>query len=149
MNVKCYSRKDFFDKISVTDETVGTSRDYYICINATANIHSVGYFKQNHKNVLDLKFDDVDKDMLKTYGPEENYICYALACTEKQARQIVSFVEQIPEDAAVHIYCTKGQSRSVAVVNFIEKFFNKSSINIEGQNEHVFNLLKKVYEEYK
>lgn len=72
------------------------------------------YFKTNHKNVLNLKFDDIEEDIGK-------YKTISI----KQGRQIISFLEGINKDVVVYllVHCAAGISRSGAVGTFANDYF--------------------------
>jgi predicted protein tyrosine phosphatase len=85
-------------------------------------------------------FDDTDTNRIKVTG---NLVYYAWACTNHQADLIRNFIDTIPQDATIHIYCAKGKSRSPAVAKFIEEYKN---LNIDNDyytyNTHIYHLLK-------
>lgn len=135
--------KEFID-LGINDETLA-SQDYYICIHSTGWIHSIPVFKHNHKNVLNLWFDDVEVTGLKTITWFNNTqrTIFATACSDDTAKQIINFISSIPANSTIHVYCAKGRSRSVAVANYIRQFVNNEDIADSGHNNHVFNLLKR------
>lgn len=142
VNVRVYSLKEFTETAEFTDDNVEQfPLDYFICINASGFIHSTPYFKKDHATVLNLYFDDVDRDHTK-FDIVFNMSFPAKACTVEQAESIVSFVNSIPDGATVHIYCTKGKSRSPAVAMYVEEVKNNNTIKFDTYNEYVFNLLK-------
>ena len=65
----------------------------------------------------------------------------AIACTVEQAREIKNFVDEIPSDAILHIYCTKGKSRSPAIAKYVTEYRNNTHFEIDHYNKHVYNLL--------
>jgi hypothetical protein len=66
LTVQVYSRYGFEEVTAFTDQNVDEfPNEYFICIHATGWIHAIPYFKQPHKNVLNLVFDDVEKDRKK------------------------------------------------------------------------------------
>jgi predicted protein tyrosine phosphatase len=92
--------------------------------------------------VINTYFDDTDIDRIKT---TENLVYYARACTIDQAIKIRNFIDTIPQDATVHIYCAKGQSRSPAVAKFIEEYKNSNTNNVyHNYNQHVYQLLRSI-----
>ena len=58
--------KSLMEQQNITDQTVDSSNDFYICLNSTGWIHSIPYFKEEHANVINLYFDDVESS-----GPKE------------------------------------------------------------------------------
>lgn len=147
VNVKIYSRLQIAKETNFKDSTIDQySSDYFICINATGMLHSIPHFKKDHERVLNLYFDDTEVDKEKWLGP----IKYtARACTRVQALQIVKFIDNIPDQSIVHIYCTRGESRSPAIGFFIREYKNKET-NVEKSsyiNYFLYNLLHEVSKE--
>ncbi len=147
MNLKIfvYSLENFKNQ-GIDDKNLSQD-DYYIGIHSSGWIHSISVFKQDHRNVLNLWFDDVESDCLKIIDWFNNThrIIYARACTVDQASQLIKFINKIPFGASLHIYCAKGQSRSPAVANFVRKYLNKEQIDPDGHNKHVFRLLENAW----
>lgn len=108
--------------------------DYFICVNATGFVDSIPHFKQSHPNVLNCYFDDTDRDTIK-HDDDFDISYEAKALTENQAKEIKNFISSIPPNARLHVYCTKGKSRSPAIAKFAGK------TDIERYNTHVYNLL--------
>jgi len=141
MIVKVYPQFDFYNTTQFNDTNVEQSNsDFFICLNSSGHIHSVPHFKFKHYNVLNMFFDDTDTNRIKVTG---NLVYYAWACTNHQADLIRNFIDTIPQDATIHIYCAKGKSRSPAVAKFIEEYKN---LNIDNDyytyNTHIYHLLK-------
>lgn len=118
--------------------------DYFICVHATGWIHGIPYFKQPHKNVLNLVFDDVEKDKKKWIHEYVPISYNAKACTIEQAIDLKKFIDNIPNSATVYVYCAKGKSRSPAIAKFIEEYRNNNEFIYDGYNAHVYNLLKSI-----
>lgn len=147
VNVKTYSRLQIAKETEFKDSTLSNyPNDFFICINATGMLHSIPHFKKDHNNVINLYFDDTEVDKEKWLGP----IKYtAKACTKEQAQQIVEFVDNIPDGSTVHIYCTRGESRSPAIGFFIREYRN-NELNVEKSddiNYFLYNLLHTVSKE--
>lgn len=141
VNVLVYSLKEFTETTEFIDDNLDQfPLDYFICINASGFIHSTPYFKKQHPRVLNLFFDDVSHDHTK-FDIVFNMSFPAKACKVEQAKQIVDFVNTIPDSATVHIYCTKGKSRSPAVAMYAEKVKNNNAVKFDTYNEYVYNLL--------
>jgi predicted protein tyrosine phosphatase len=98
------------------------------------------YFKENHKNVLNLKFGDVDRDIKTKHG-----ICNAMS--KEQAKECYDFIKENRDVQYWIIHCTMGISRSGAIAQFINDFFgvdehfNRNNPYI-SPNPHVSSLLK-------
>jgi predicted protein tyrosine phosphatase len=141
IDVRVYSKKDF-ELAGFSDSNINQwPNDYFICINATGYVDSIPHFKNTHGRLLNLYFDDVEFDQSK-YDHEFNLSFDAKACTRQQAVKIKEFLDTIVEESTLHIYCTKGKSRSPAVAKFVEEYKNNQTTNFENYNRHVYNLLK-------
>lgn len=140
INVKVYSKDVFESTTLVNDITVKDSPDYFICVNSSGYIHSIPYFKDSHQNVLNCFFDDVNSDQAK-FDVIFNIEFSAKACTQDQALEIKNFVDNIPDNSTLHIYCAKGKSRSTAIAKFVHEYKNKIDSDITQYNDHVYNLL--------
>lgn len=135
MNTTPYndSNIDLFDK------------EYFICIHSNGWVHSLSHFDKPHNNVLDIRFDDVDSDGVKQvqwFGGTMKEIAVK-KMTTIQAKEIVEFIDGIPNDATLHIYCAKGKSRSTAIAKFTEEYKNNTFLDI-SHNQYVYNMLKEV-----
>jgi len=138
INVKTYAMKDVHPI---------PSNEYLIGITSNGNwIHSNPVMK-DAINVLNLKFEDVEKSGLKVIQWFNNTqrIIYASICSVNQAKQIVDFIRKIPKNATLHVYCAKGQSRSVAVANYVRKYYNNEIIDDSSHNKHVYSLLERYH----
>lgn len=80
--------------------------------------HDNKHWLNDKDNVLNIRFDDVDEDLIK----DDKII--AKAITEKQAEDIVEFIEKnIGKHFIIH--CRAGQSRSQAVYSYImQRYFH-------------------------
>jgi predicted protein tyrosine phosphatase len=139
MRTRVFSKETFvkaMESRNITDDTVETLKEYFICIDPTGGPSSQRYFLQDHHNVIRLVFDDCQQDEVK-WGIDINANYNAKAMVIEQAELLVKFIKQIPDDMFVNIYCTKGKSRSVAVASFINN-------QTEG-NPHVLKLLRQAW----
>ena len=138
-----YSRKDFDETICINDTNVSELKsEYFLCINASGGMHSEPYFSLPHTNVLNVYFDDVIADTVKYYGPTDSEFAFnAKACTIIQAKEMLEFIKKIPNDSKLHVYCTKGKSRSVSIVKFINEHINMIKDDSEGYNILIYELL--------
>lgn len=145
MKINVYSQ-DNFRLLGFNDDNVeNLTNDYFICINSTGSnnvsMYNVPIFKKKHLNVINLWFDDTEKNKIKIAG---DIIYFAIACSINQARMIRNFINDIPIDATVHIYCAKGQSRSPAIRKFIEDYRNLSiKTEYNFYNSYLYELLWK------
>jgi predicted protein tyrosine phosphatase len=113
-----------------------------------ANKHGINdehYFKQNHSNVLNMEFYDIDKEV------EINGKVYVPFTTE-QANRIIDFIE-VNKNKHYIIHCHAGISRSGAVAQFITDFYgwaDKSTFRYQYSQRIVPNteVTKKLKEEW-
>ena len=141
IDVRIYSKEEFKDTGFTDDNVDQLSEDFFICINASGHIHSVPHFAESHSNVLNCYFDDVGFNHIKfdlIFKMEFN----AKACTLDQAVEIKNFIDSLPNTCRLHIYCTKGKSRSPAVAKFVEEYKNNRFVDYENHNRHVYSVLK-------
>lgn len=79
--------------------------------------NTVHWFKENHHNVLNLEFDDVDHDL-------QFANCEFKAITPSQSEEIVKFIEaNLGKNFIIH--CRAGMSRSQAVGCFLYDFYKE------------------------
>lgn len=147
INIVVYSLNKFQTSTRYNDLNVNSyPDDFFICIHATGSTHSIPHFKTHHSNVLTLYFDDVSYDMVHVADAVcDHRICVKKACNKNQALAIVEFINQIPENKTLHVYCTRGTSRSVAIADFARECRNQISVKTTG-NVFLYDLLKELYE---
>lgn len=164
-NVLVYNHNDF-DKecvqLNIDDSNVENQEDYaFISIIGTLQVideylgeHGTKhYFNANHKNVLNLDFDDVSKDRDFKYQTlnGETKVIRVKAISEEQAEQCLEFIENNIGKIFI-IHCRAGRSRSQAFFRFITDFFEPYR-NCNGNlanrcvtpNPEVLRKLKKAY----
>lgn len=127
MKVTCYSKKEFLilaNDRHITDDTVEKLNEFFICIEPSGGPHLSDYFLKPHPNVVSVNFDDVSED-IKKWGPDFQKWFEAKAMTKNHATILINFIKTIKPDSQVHVYCTKGFSRSKSVADFIrEEYLN-------------------------
>lgn len=103
-----------------------------ISITDTMGYHS-HYFKSNHKNVLNIMFDDIDEAELHTRMSD----CKGMSV--EQGKQIISFLETINKKKVktIIVHCAAGISRSGAVGSFINNYFNLHYNQFKKDNPHI------------
>jgi rhodanese-related sulfurtransferase len=119
----------------------------FICIDNTEgnDFYSEPIFKDNHLNVLHLKFDDVEIDI--------NEDVKAKSITKEQAKEIVDFLYKNKDKELLFVHCTSGISRSGAVGLFALDYFNGDKEHFKTYNKHiclnqkVLRLLKQNYKQ--
>ena len=104
------------------------------------------WFKQNHNNVLNLEFDDIEEDI--------NYNGHIFkSMNEKDAEKIVNFIEN-NIGKTFYIHCRAGRSRSQAIFKYIVtmyyKIYDEETCGRKDNpcfspNMHVLRLLKRAY----
>lgn len=151
MEIIRLSQNDFKQEMksqNITDQTVDNMTNlFFICINSSGAIHSIPYFKEEHQNVINLYFDDVEFS-----GPKEipwlngeTKIIDAVAMNESQADELSKFISKIPDTSTIYIYCAKGKSRSYAVEDFIRSIESGIDCISDTSNKHVYKLMKESY----
>ena len=97
------------------------------------------WFTENHPNVLNLNFDDIQEDKKETaWG-------MAYGMTDEDANKIVEFAKQNADKEDLYIHCMAGKSRSVAVGLALKEYFGCKFgcvYGIDGRNDFVYNKLK-------
>lgn len=141
IDIKVYSKKNF-EETGFTDTNVSRLTDnFFICINATGHVHRTPHFTKSYPSILNCYFDDVEHDQVK-FDTIFNIEFNARACTLEQAVEIKNFIDAVPDESKLHIYCSKGKSRSPAVAKFVEEYKNNKTVEYENYNQHVYTILK-------
>ena len=139
------------EKAKITDENVEDMKcSAFISIIGTKDVldsylhepNTEHWFKQNHPNVLNLEFDDVDKDT-------EFHRKKAYAMTTQQAMRLFKFIND-NLDKDFYIHCRAGVSRSGAIGYFITQFysdlyFTEQIIDYNLVNKDVLSKLKRLF----
>lgn len=133
MRVYVLSKDQFEDQMrknNRTDENIEMSHQVcLISINGSDCQHPKypelrPYFKQDHSNVLNLIFDDVDEpenEQMYREFKEKGIIMFS----ESHARKILSFIEKNKDKLSCIVHCAAGISRSGAVGEFINDHIGK------------------------
>lgn len=100
-----------------------TCRSYYYDKFGEDDFH---YFKDDHHNVINLDFDDVEED-----GIYQDIPC--LAINEKQAIKLVDFIEKNKNRNFV-VHCRAGKSRSRAIGLYIVENYDHMPIFLYGND---------------
>ena len=97
------------------------------------------WFKKNHKNVLNVEFDDI-------FVPEfETLYGMAYGITDSTAKKIVKFAKDNSDKEEIIIHCMAGRSRSVGVGLALKEYFDCDFIcntRWDRYNEFVYNKIK-------
>ena len=99
------------------------------------------YFSKNHTNVLNLEFDDIPCDEIEYEG----HIFKGIS--DEQAQKLFDFIEN-NIGRTFQICCRAGMSRSQAVGNFINDFYNgqfESDTLLPHPNKEVYRKLSRCY----
>lgn len=139
-------QKNEIDDMNV-DEFI---RIAFICINDTSGeYYSNPLFKQDHHNVLNLWFDDVEEDLQVSPTNKE----MTKAFTTKQAEKLIEFLDNNQGADTILIHCTAGISRSGAVGQFALDYLNGDKETFKINNSHicpnarVLRILNKVHQQ--
>lgn len=151
VKVLILSKTRFVDLLrdkGISESTIATrfSRIAFISILDTED--SLPVFHQEHANLLQLRFDDVEEDIeVPVIGTGKTLAIRAM--TQDQAGAIVRFVAAHRDKKIFVVHCTAGVSRSGAVGHFVNEFlggnragFKEMNPNI-CPNRHVLKLLAK------
>ena len=126
-----------------------------ICCTETENSsYETHLLSDNHDNVINLDFDDINGYTLKDQFPGDDYVKDnpARGLNDEQGLQLVKFIENnIGKD--IYVHCSAGVSRSQGIVKFILEYYNdyykESDTNPDNPckmpNQHVFDVLRKFY----
>lgn len=159
----CYGLNKFTRQMRTngwTDETLPSNVAIIsICCTDTLNIESdwsEWHVFKDADNVLNIEFDDLDKDVLYRLGPDTVKEYEHRCLTEEQAKQIVDFIIK-HKDKDFYVHCSAGVSRSQAIIKFIHlnlsedknQFeLNPNNSDYSFANGYVYSLLTKYYRHY-
>lgn len=148
--IKVYSQIDFNNAMKsngIDDSNVENEKDSIFISITNRNSKTEHWFKENHKNVINLDFDDAssDNEELRTIS-------------DKQAESLMFFIDdnlsKSTEDVDVYIHCLAGMSRSRAVAEYIKRHYDVGYDKIERDlyynylNHEVLNGLERKYRDY-
>ncbi len=138
MKVKVLSRDDFnaaMMKNNLLDNNVENHKESLFISIAGTYSSDYHWFKDNHKNVLNLNFDDLDfRDWdlyhgQKLEGPGKTFF------DTKMADEIIKFIEDNKKTAKnLYIHCTMGVSRSGAVGVTINDYYGDDNYEMFMRN---------------
>jgi predicted protein tyrosine phosphatase len=118
-----WSKQQFNDvmaSMKITDSDVELFNQIaFISINDTEGSYSKPWFNENHSNVLNLHFDDVESAL--EVSPTNKIQCRPF--TEEQGKAIIDFIESNKDKRQFIVHCAAGISRSGAVGLFINDYF--------------------------
>ena len=148
--IKVYSQIDFNNVMKsngIDDSNVENEKDSIFISITNRNGEMEHWFKENHKNVINLDFDDTssDNEELRTIS-------------DKQAESLMFFIDdnlsKSTDDFDVYIHCLAGMSRSRAVAEYIKRHYDVGYDKIERDlyynylNHEVLNRLERKYRDY-
>ena len=115
-NIESHSDMSFISVIGTRE-----CLEYYLDEGETKH-----YFSDNHKNVLNLDFDDISNDVIYN-----GHLFKTM--TMEQAEKTLEFIENIINegyDVKFFIHCRAGYSRSRAVAEFIYRYCKENDIEV-------------------
>lgn len=148
--IKVYSQIDFNNVMKskgIYDSNVENEKDSIFISITNGNGEIEHWFKENHKNVINLDFDDTssDNEELRTIS-------------DKQAESLMFFIDgnlsKNTEDVDVYIHCLAGMSRSRAVAEYIKRYYDvvydkrERDLYYNYLNHEVLNRLERKYRDY-
>jgi predicted protein tyrosine phosphatase len=92
------------------------------------------YFKQNHENVLNLRFDDVEHDGEPS---PTNFDKGTKAFTEEQANELFEFIKKHRDKETCIVHCMAGISRSSACALFVVGYCKGDYNEFKRENPHI------------
>lgn len=156
----CYGLNGFTRAMQMNGWTDGTLPDNVaiisICCTDTIDDNTEYHYFKTSGNVLNIEFDDLDKDVLYRLGPEAVEQYEHRCMTDEQAKQMVEFILR-NKDKNFYVHCSAGVSRSQAVIKFIHlnlsedknQFeLNPNNSDYSFANGYVYSLLTKYYRNY-
>ena len=148
--IKVYSQIDFNNVMKsngIDDSNVENEKDSIFISITNRNGEIEHWFKENHKNVINLDFDDTssDNEELRTIS-------------DKQAESLMFFIDdnlsKSKDDIDVYIHCLAGMSRSRAVAEYINRHYDvvydkrERDLYYNYLNHEVLNRLERKYRDY-
>lgn len=133
--------KSMFDSLmktnNINDETVEQWNNtvFFISISDTDKFSDsrIPHFKRNHKNVLNLSFDDCERDG----EPSPTQPMGTKAFTEEQAIDLLEFIDRNLDKKQCIVHCMAGLSRSPAVALFINDLVGNSYKEFKRNHPHI------------
>jgi predicted protein tyrosine phosphatase len=110
-----------------------TTQAAFISIVDTEGIHYKHWFEENHKNVLNLKFDDIDTKEIQVGKWTAN------GFSVEQGKEVLTFLENINKDSlkVLVIHCAAGVSRSAGIGDFANDYFQLDNNVFLKDNPHI------------
>lgn len=131
------------EKMGLNDENVENSNMAFISIIGTKECliyyldeGKTKHFFKNHKNVLNLDFDDIDSDVI--YNGH-----HFKSMTMEQAEMTVDFIEEVVNKGVDEIicHCRAGMSRSRAMAEFIYRYCIEHDIDVEYEDRNDYTTM--------
>lgn len=126
---------DILKRNKIDDNNVEEFVGYgFICINDTSgDYYHKPTFMLEHKNVINLFFDDVENDL--ELSPTNRHVTRAF--TEKQAQQVLGFLKENKDVKTLFVHCAGGISRSGAVGRFALDYLHGDKEFFKQTNRHI------------
>ena len=131
MRVHILAKREFdglMKQNKITDENVEKFNSIYF-ISLIDNHNREGhYFKENHENVMNMRFDDVENDGGPAFLMKDDPDIDAFeedkvkAFSEKQAKDLYEFIKMHRDKETCIVHCMAGISRSGAVGSFVQGY---------------------------
>jgi predicted protein tyrosine phosphatase len=132
-----WSKQQFnvvMESMNISDSNVeGFNQVAFISINDTEGAYSKPWFNENHSNVLNLHFDDVESAL--EVSPTNKIQCRPF--TEEQGKSIIDFIESNKNKKQFIVHCAAGIARSGAVGLFINDYFGENYDEFMKNNPYV------------
>lgn len=147
-----YVFDDLLKKENITDENVEEFKNTAFISIISSGEFEKSYLKENHKNYLSIKFDDLSNEEYEKYKLSHNEKHELILFSEEQADEIINFI-YLTGAKQIIVHCSAGVSRSGAVGTFINDCFKgqdyfgfiKDNPFIKP-NSYILNTLRKTLE---
>ena len=136
MRVYVLSKREFeiIMKDNKIDDSNVEKRDSVMFISIVDTQNREGpYFQENHDNVINFRFDDVEHDDEVSPTQEEN----TKAFSKEQAEQLFKFIKKNKEKETCIVHCMAGISRSAAVGVFVNGYCGGDWELFKRDNPHI------------
>lgn len=130
-------------KMNLNDENVEDCNMAFIsiigtpeCLNYYLDEGDTRHYFKDHKNVLNLEFDDIGDDVLYN-----GHLFKTI--TMEQAEKTVNFIEEMIGNGvdAIEGHCRAGMSRSRAVFEFIYRFCREHDIPLDYEDRNDYTTM--------
>ena len=129
----------------LNDHNVESNSGAFVCVHSTSGM--TPYFQEDHKNVLNLFFDDWTPEEVKAL-PKSGFKDSLVLFNEDMAMELKNFFKTNKNAKVWHVHCKAGVSRSGAVALWLANNLGLNAMSLCTRyalepNMHVLKLLRK------